>query len=246
MSKQTLSIIGVGAFGTLMARHLAPYFDLCLYDTAKDLTAHKATGITIATDLATVAASSIVVIAVPVQILPEVLQSLAPHIKPGTLVIDVSSVKSGPTQLMRRILPEHADIVGTHPLFGPQSGKNGIAGLNIAVCAVRGARSACVADFLREKLALNVFTLSPEEHDRQMAYVQGLTHLIAKVIVSLDLPPFQLTTKTFEHMQSMVEMVRYDSDDLFRAIERENPFAAEAKNAFFTAARKLEERMEEK
>jgi prephenate dehydrogenase len=79
-----------------------------------------------------------------------------------------------------------------------------------------------------------------------MAYVQGLTHLIAKVIVSLDLPPFQLTTKTFEYMQNMVEMVRYDSDDLFHAIERENPFAGEAKNAFFNAARKLEERLEQK
>jgi prephenate dehydrogenase len=44
-------------------------------------------------------------------------------------------------------------------------------------------------------------------------------------------------------MQQMVEMVRYDSDDLFRAIERENPFSEEAKRAFFTAAKELEDKM---
>ena len=73
--------------------------------------------------------------------------------------------------------------------------------------------------------------------------MQGLTHLIAKIIVSLDLPAFQLTTKTYDYMQKMVDMVRYDSDELFKAIERENPFTLEAKAAFFTAARRLEERL---
>ena len=46
-----------------------------------------------------------------------------------------------------------------------------------------------------------------------------------------------------ERMAEMVDMVRYDSDELFKAIERENPFTAEAKQAFFTAARRLEEKL---
>ena len=246
MNKPSLSIIGVGAFGSLAAKHLASYVDLCLYDPQQDLKTFTAVGATIASSLAQAAASSIIVLAVPVQTLRSVLESIAPHIRPGTLVCDVASIKSGPTELMRQILPAHADIVGTHPLFGPQSGRNGISGLNIALCNVRGKRAALLHRFLKRHLGLSVFRISAEEHDRQMAYVQGLTHLIAKVIVSLDLPPFQLTTKTFEYMQSMVEMVRYDSDDLFRAIERENPFAVEAKNAFFNAARKLEERLAQK
>jgi len=33
------------------------------------------------------------------------------------------------------------------------------------------------------------------------------------------------------------------SDELFKAIERENPFTAEAKQAFFAAARRLEEKL---
>jgi prephenate dehydrogenase len=157
--------------------------------------------------------------------------------------MDVASIKMKPVKLMQDILPPHADIIGLHPLFGPQSGKSGIEGLNIAVCSVRGARVDGVCGFLDDTLKLQVHRATPEEHDRELAWIQGLTHLLAKVIVSLDLPAFRFTTKTFDYMKQMVEMVRYDSDELFLAIERENPFAAEAKRAFFEAARKLEDRL---
>jgi prephenate dehydrogenase len=55
--------------------------------------------------------------------------------------------------------------------------------------------------------------------------------MLAKIVVSLDLPEMRFPTCTYELMRQMVEMVRYDSDDLFRAIERENPFAGEAKGS---------------
>ena len=77
----------------------------------------------------------------------------------------------------------------------------------------------------------------------ELAYVQGLTHLLVKVIVALDLPKFRFTTKTYEYLEQMVESLRNDSDELFRAIERENPFSSEAKKAFFTAARNLEDKL---
>ena len=48
-------------------------------------------------------------------------------------------------------------VVATHPLFGPQSARDGIAGLKVAVCPIRGRRGARVAVFfLRERLRLNV------------------------------------------------------------------------------------------
>ena len=64
------------------------------------------------------------------QKLEPVLKEVAPFIKPGALVVDVASVKVKPTGWMEQHVPAHADIVGLHPLFGPQSGKNGIAGLS--------------------------------------------------------------------------------------------------------------------
>jgi prephenate dehydrogenase len=243
MAKDLLGLIGVGAFGAFAVPHLASHFDLVLHDPHQDLTSLAQNNKASIGDLSAAASCDVVVIAVPVQQMERIIQAIAPHLKPGCLVIEVASVKIKPTGWMKQHLPSHTDAVGLHPLFGPQSGKNGIEGLNVVVCNVRGERSKAVALFLKEKLQLSVFETTPEDHDRQLAYVQGLTHLIAKVVVAMGLPGFQLTTKTFDYMQKMVEMVRYDSDDLFKAIERENPFTAEAKESFFAAARNLEEKL---
>lgn len=238
-----MGIIGVGAFGAFMLPHFTPHYDVVVHDASDVSALAKKHGVK-AVDLSEAAKQDIVVLAVPVQRMEPVLKAIAQHLKQGALVIDVASVKLKPTEMMQKILPPHVSIVGTHPLFGPQSGKNGIAGLNIAVCNVRGSRAAGVVSFFRDELKLNVTETTAEDHDRQLAYVQGLTHLLGKVVVSLDLPEFKLTTKTYDLMMQMVGMIRYDSDELFKAIERENPFTAEAKKSFFAAARKLEETLE--
>jgi len=241
--KKSLGIIGLGAFGAFMAKHLAPHFDVVAHDAHKNIAAAAKKLKIAAGNFEDVAACSIVVIAVPVQQMEQVLRAIAPMMKPGTLVLDVGSVKMKTSDLMKKILPKNVEAVGTHPLFGPQSGKKGIAGLNIVVCDVRGKRAACVRHFCKQKLGLTVYAAAPADHDRELAYVQGLTHLIAKVVVALNLPRFRFTTRTYEYMDQMVETVRYDSDELFRAIERENPFTQKAKQEFFDAARKFEQKL---
>ena len=243
MEHKTFGLIGVGAFGTLAARHLAPHFDLVLHDAMVDPGAlAREVGARVGT-LAEAAACDVVMLAVPVQKMRTVLEEVARVVNPDALVLDVASVKIKPVAAMAEILPPSVAIVGTHPLFGPQSGKNGIAGLNIVLCDVRGGRLDEVARFCTERLGLRVSAVSPETHDREAAYVQGLTHMLAKIVVAMDLPPMRFPTRTYELMTQMVEMVRYDSDELFRAIERENPFSPEAKKAFFDAAHGLEDRL---
>lgn len=244
MKKTTLGLIGVGAFGALAGRHLASHFDMVLHDAKRDIASLAREFGARVGDLKQAASCDILVLAVPVQTMESVLSAVAPWVKQGALVLDVASVKTKPADLMLSLLPDSVDIIGTHPLFGPQSGKDSIEGLNMALCNLRGNRAACVSDFLQNKLKLNVQPTTPQEHDKEMAYVQGLTHLLAKVVVSLDLPKFKFTTKTYDYMDQMVEMIRYDSDDLFKAIARENPFSGEAKKAFFAAARRLEEKLD--
>jgi len=243
MNKDSLGLIGVGSFGAFAAQHLAPHFDLVLHDASVNVSPLARDLNACAGDLGAAASCDIVMLAVPVQKMRKILSDIAPLLKPNALVMDVCSVKMKPIADMLELLPPNVSIIGTHPLFGPQSGKKGIAGLNMAVCEVRGDRGPEIAQFCREKLALRVSQVTPEEHDREAAYVQGLTHMLAKIVVSLDLPPMRFPTHTYELMQQMVEMVRYDSDELFRAIESENPFSQEAKLAFFTAAKDLEDKI---
>jgi prephenate dehydrogenase len=243
MGKKSLGLIGVGAFGAFAATHLTKHLDLVLCDVSIDIEPFAKTLSARSGDLSMAAACDIVVLAVPIQKLAAILADISPHLKPTTVVIDVASVKMKPLQWMADHLPPHIGYVGTHPLFGPQSGKDGIEGLNIAICEGRGGHASCVAHFCRETLGLKVFEVSAEDHDREAASVQGLTHMLAKIVVALDLPTMRFPTKTYELMQQMIEMVRYDSEALFRAIERENPFVEDTKKAFFKAARQLEEQL---
>ena len=205
MSQQSLGLIGIGAFGTLAARHLAPYFDLVLHDATADVTLLASQINARVGTLRDAAQCDIVMLAVPVQKIRQALTEIAPKLKPDALVIDVASVKMKPVAAMLELLPPGVSIVGTHPLFGPQSGKNGIAGLNIAICETRGGRGDEVERFCADKLALRVTHVTPEEHDREAAYVMGVTHLLAKVVVSLDLPKMRFPTRTYELFDQAVE-----------------------------------------
>ncbi len=79
------------------------------------------------------AACDVVVVAAPEVAMRGVFNSMAPHVKPGALVVDVGSVKLLPARWMIEILTLHADLVAAHPLFGPQSAGNGLSGLRLVV-----------------------------------------------------------------------------------------------------------------
>jgi prephenate dehydrogenase len=233
-----LGLIGFGAFGRLMAEHLRCDFELYAFDPllAPGTESHGAR----ITSLALAAGYPIVVLAMPVNRLAAAIGAIGPHLRPGALVIDVGSVKSVPAAIMLRDLPGHVDIIATHPLFGPQSARDGIAGLKIAICPLRGRRHWRVRAFLRRRLGLSVIMTTPEAHDREAAMVQGLTHLIAKVLVEMEPLPTRMTTRSFDLLMQAVAMVRDDAPAVFEAIEQANPYAREVRRRFFDLAAALD------
>jgi len=244
--KPKVGLIGFGAFGRLTARHLSAWFEVIAHDPAAPPGIGDGEGVAILADLATAAACPTVILAVPVEAMEATLEAIRPYLAPDALVIDVGSVKVKPARAMEALLPPGVRIVGTHPLFGPQSGKDGVAGLRIAVCEVRGTKDARrVAAFCRLALELKVFSVSAEDHDREAAVAQGLTHLIARVLLRMEPMPPRITTSSFERLMQAVDMVRYDSPAVFRAIERDNPFAAEVRERFFALADEARRQLDE-
>lgn len=237
--RPAVGLIGLGAFGRLAATHLAPHLDLVAHDPA----ATAVEGVTLAS-LTEAAARPVVILAVPVQSMAEVCREIAPFIQPGALVMDVASVKLEPMAAMREALPAGTRILGTHPLFGPQSAADGLEGQSIVLCPEPGVDPTCVANFLRDDLRLDVHVSDADTHDRTMASVQALTHLVSKVITDLDLPAAPYTTRSYELLKQAADLVAGDSDALFRAIERHNPHAADLRARFFRTARALDERLE--
>lgn len=240
-SRPQIGLIGLGAFGRLAAQHLAPHADLVGHDPhMRELADGRWV------ELAEAAAQPIVILAVPVQALAEACAQIVPHVRDGALVLDVASVKLGPMRILRETLPAGTRILGTHPLFGPQSAAAaGIAGQSIVLCPEPGVETRCVEDFLAGTLGLDVHVSDADTHDRTMASVQALTHLVSKVITDLNLPPAPYTTRSYDLLVEAARLVSQDSDQLFRAIERHNPHAASLRRRFFEAARALDARLTE-
>lgn len=235
----SVGLIGLGAFGRLAATHLAPHLNLVAHDPAiADMDSVACV------PLAEAASRPVVILAVPVQMIAQVSRQIAPYLPSGALVLDVASVKLQPMAAMREHLPAGTEILGTHPLFGPQSAAEGLDGQSIVLCPEPGVDPGGVADFLRDDLRLEVHLSDADTHDRTMASVQALTHLVSKVITDLDLPPAPYTTRSYELLKQAADLVAGDSDELFRAIERHNPHAGALRDRFFRAARALDDRLE--
>lgn len=236
-----VSIIGCGSFGTLMLDALETHCTVKGFDADPAVSRRNRHASLL--DWAAAARADVVILAVPIQHLRDALRGLAPHLMPGTLVADVCSVKVGPIALLLEYVPEHCSILASHPLFGPQSARSGMVGSRLAMVPVRGGEHRRLAAFLRSRLGLKIVWTTAERHDRDMAYVQGLTHLIARVVHSMDAPVTPLTTRTYELMNEMCALVGSDSAALVEAIITQNPFAAEILDRFAVTAELFRESM---
>ena len=240
-----LGIIGFGQFGQFMARHLAPFFDVAVCDAADLHVEAEKIGVCWS-DFETVANCKIVVFAVPLQSFETVLRRARKFLQTDAMCFDVCSVKIEPLRLMREILPASVEIIGTHPLFGPQSGREGIENLRVAFCPVRTNKATEIKRFLTEDLKLKVFEKTPEEHDREMAHVQALTHFVARALDELHIADSELATVSYEELMRAARLVSEDSWELFRTIQNGNPFAEEKRKAFLDKLIELENRVNEK
>lgn len=247
--KSTIGIIGFGSFGRFMVRHLAPSHSVKAWnitpvsaDTIRNDQAEAAE----LTTLADAASCDVVIMAVTTGCFREVLSEVAPHLRPGSLLVDVASVKMLPAKAMLELAPKHVDIVATHPMFGPQSGANGIAGLPCALCPVRVGpeRLEKVRSFLKDGLKLEVVDSTPEEHDQEVCRVQAVTHYLCWALKRLSLTPSAFATPAYRQLLAFAHTLRADSWDLFLTIERDNPFAAEWRKDLRTALEDLENRIQ--
>lgn len=239
---KSLGIIGFGSFGQFAVKWLKPHFDISVYDVCDKEEEASELGVNWAS-LEEACSCDAVIYGVPLEFLKNVLRESAGFLKPGTLVMDVTSVKVKPSQIMAEFLPPEVDIVATHPLFGPKSGKNGIEGLNIALCNVRGDRLSEVADFCRNILKLTVIETTPEKHDQEAGYVMGLTHFIGQALNMLEVPECSQTTSSFEHLMQLKDLLSLDSMDLFKTIQKDNPFAEKARKEFMQKLQELEDKL---
>ncbi|HTX44181.1 MAG TPA: prephenate dehydrogenase/arogenate dehydrogenase family protein [Methanocella sp.] len=121
-------------------------------------------------------AFDIIVLSVPIDAVEEVASQLAPRMKPGSLLMDLSSIKQKPVASMLRHAPPGVEVIGAHPLFGP--GSDGRGRTIVLVPTERSGRWLPVMRNLFKEAGFNVLEATAEQHDENMAVVQGLTHFM--------------------------------------------------------------------
>ena len=173
-------------------------------------------------------ACDVIIICVAISAMETFLNRIKDKIKPGTLIMDTCSVKVIPVRQMVDILPHTVEIIGTHPMFGPDSGKNGVAGLPIVVSKVRSSSEIYSKWIdLFNRLNLSVIEMTPEEHDKEAAYTQGITHFIGRTLSDLHLKGSAISTTGYNSLLEIIRQTCNDEYQLFLDLQKFNPYTAE-------------------
>jgi chorismate mutase/prephenate dehydrogenase len=129
------------------------------------------------------ARNDLVVIAVPIASTVEVIKEVAPHVRKGACLIDITSIKRAPLEAMLESAPEGVDVVGTHPMFGPHGAD--FDRQKVVLCKGRGEDGFARVKRLFEGFGAETIEATAEEHDSQMALIQVLVHEKTMVLGSV-------------------------------------------------------------
>lgn len=135
--------------------------------------------------------ADLVIVSVPVGSSETVAIEIAPYLKPGAIVTDVGSTKASVIAQMQPHIPEGVHFIPGHPLAGTEkSGPDaGFAGLfrgRWCIFTPLAGTDETALKTLRhfwETLGSRVDEMDAEHHDKVLAIVSHLPHLIAYNIV---------------------------------------------------------------
>ena len=192
-----LAIIGAGLIGGSIARaarRLGVAGTVVVYD-ANEAVRGRVTALGFADIVAddpehAVGDADAVILAVPVGAFATVAAAIAPHLKPGAIVSDVGSTKRSVIADVAPLLPAHVHFVPTHPMAGtefsgPDSGFAELfEGRWCLVVPPAGTDEGAVArvEAMWRAFGSQVARMTPDHHDRVVAAISHLPHLIAFTI----------------------------------------------------------------
>ena len=213
-------IIGYGRFGRVLADLLTNKYEVRVYDIEA---VDNDEGVEICS-LSEVLECILVFIAVPIRSFEEVIKEIATYKLYNTTIIDVCSVKVYPVEIMEKHLPDHVGIIASHPHFGPDS-YSPFRELKATICLVRDVykRINDVKEIFESK-SIRTIDMTSDEHDRIAASSQGVTHFIGRALNESGIRSTNMNTMGFNELLGVIEQTCNDSWDLFKDLQRYNPY----------------------
>ena len=191
-----------------------------------------------------VSSADIVILSVPISALFKVIPEISPFLKKGALLMDVTSVKEKPSQIMQKYAPEGVEVIPAHPLFGPRI--RSLDGQVVVLTPkIKGKWFEKVYKFLENENARLIVT-SPQNHDKMMSVVQGLTHFayigIAATIERLNIDikeSRKFASPVYGLMVDMIARIVAQNPYLYYSIQTENRYIKETHETFISVYREL-------
>jgi prephenate dehydrogenase len=242
MGKAFAALFGANRAHDLLAeRHVGRPFRVLVVDTDTPLSVAEA-----------LPKADIVMISVPISVTVEVIEKIAPLMKVGAMICDLTSIKGPAVKAMTEHAPKGVEVLGLHPLCGPK-GIEEMVDQVVAVCEVRGGKwSNWMKQFLTEQGAKLEMTTA-EDHDRVMAVVQGMTHVssiaggmaLKALNVNMD-ETLGFSSPIYALRFGMIGRILSQDSRLYAEIAIENPASLEALKAYKKSVDTLIEAVEHK
>lgn len=238
-----VGLIGFGRFGQHIAKFLAQDFDLFVHDLGYIPRDVEKQGIKVS-PLKRVCDCSVVISAVPISAFEPLLEKISADIKPGTLFVDVCSVKERPVNAMKNLLSPKVSILGTHPMFGPDSAGDTLFGTKVVLCPVRiGEKRYNDIKLYLNKHGMKVIDTTPEKHDQQISMSLLLTHFIGNVLMDMEVSALEIDTKGYRRLMKILETVEHDSWQLFEDMNKYNQFGKVARDKFIESITRVSNKL---
>lgn len=238
-----VGIIGFGRLGRLIARYLKEDADVIVCDVNDVSAEAKELGVEYGT-LDEVCACPIVIPFVPISAFEQLIIDIKDKLKPGTLLVDVCSVKELPVNAMLKHLSDKIQILATHPMFGPDSARETVFGHKIVLCKIR------IEDKLYEDIkrylnghGLKVIETTAEEHDRQISHSLVLAHFIGRTLMDIGAERQEIETLGYKRLMKILGVVQNDTWQLFVDMNKYNRFADQARARFIGSLTGIDQKL---
>lgn len=184
--------------------------------------------------------SDIVIVTIPTEDLQPFAEQISKRMQPGSLFVDISSVKCGVVEVLSKTLPTNVEYASIHPLFASAA----VGKKNVILIPVRGSRWIPHLKRLLTSSGMRVTESTAEEHDKVMAAVQVLHHFaylslrsaMARLDWGQDMESFR--THAFRKSLAVLRLIEGNLKTI-ELIQRRNKYAPYVRELFIKEAKRL-------
>ncbi|MCD4670324.1 MAG: prephenate dehydrogenase [Actinomycetia bacterium] len=197
---KNITVIGLGLIGGSLAmalKSLEENFILTGYDIedeAMNIAKYRNIIDNVSADYkGSVIDADLIVIATPISRIAEVIDSIKDHLKEGVIITDVGSAKGKIVKKVNSMLPENTFFIGGHPMAGSENEgvlsaradlfKNAFYILTPTENTI--SEHLLALHNLFTKVGARVISMSPGQHDENVALISHLPHILSTNLVEL-------------------------------------------------------------